>query len=183
MERASKVDLNLNEIVEREILPVKRFFFNSTEQIRIPFSILFLAFSILMFFKIFIFLSIIFFFAGLYFAFGRWILKYFDLKDTLYLITNQRVLIVRKNDNEILKQWQIQDFKSVHIEINKNEFGNIIFGQPESPFPELNNRGDFLGNWGMNFKEDEFSLQSVSDINEILPLLEKHKLKISKSYY
>ncbi len=183
MERTSKIDLNPDEFIEKEILPEKRFFFNSAEQIRIPFSILFLIFSIVMFFKFFIFLSIIFFIAGLYFAFGRWILKYFDLKDTFYLITNQRVIIVRKNNYEILKQWKFQDFKSVHIEINKNNFGNIIFGMPESPFPPLETWGDFLGNNGMNFKEDEFSMQSISNIHKILPILEKHNLKISKSYY
>jgi len=35
----------------------------------------------------------------------------------------------------------------------------------------------------MNFKEDEYSYQSVENINEIIPIFEKLNLKISKTFY
>ena len=36
------MDLNLDEIIIKEILPKKSFFFNSTEMLRIPFSMIYL---------------------------------------------------------------------------------------------------------------------------------------------
>ena len=35
----------------------------------------------------------------------------------------------------------------------------------------------------MNFKEDEFSFQSVENINEIITIFEELNLKISKTFY
>ncbi|WP_374362025.1 hypothetical protein [Cloacibacterium sp.] len=65
--------------------------------------------------------------------------------------------------------------------MNNNFFGNIIFGEPEMA---LNFEKFVFGrSFGMNFKEDEFSFQSVENINEIITIFEELNLKISKTFY
>ena len=78
---------------------------------------------------------------------------------------------------------KLEEIEIVNIEMNNKFFGNIIFGEPETIFG--NDKESFFGGrrGGMNFKEDEYSFQSVENINEIIPIFEKLNLKISKTFY
>ena len=176
--------LNLDEIILKEILPKKSFFFNSTERLRIPFSFFYLIIMILIFINFsgfFLVFGILFLVAGFYYSFGRWIFKYFELKNNKYIITNQRIIIVENQTGYIYKFLKLDNIKIVNIEMNNNFFGNIIFGEPEMA---LNfEKFVFRRSFGMNFNEDEFSFQSVENINEIIPIFEKLNLKISKTFY
>lgn len=180
------MDLNLNEIILKEILPKKSFFFNSTEMLRIPFSIFYLIIMTLIvinssgFLMIF---GILFVGGGVYYSIGRWILKYYELKNNLYIITNQRIIIAENKTGYIYKFLRIEEIKIVNIEMNNNFFGNIIFGEPETIFGNGDEASFFGRKNGMNFKEDKYSFQSVENINEIIPIFEKLNLKISKTFY
>lgn len=92
--------LNNNEIILKEILPRKSFFFNTIEKLRIVFSVFYLVVSLFFLlnkFPVFIF-GIVMFCVGFYVAIFRWILKYFNLKNDYYLITNQRIIIAKKSN-------------------------------------------------------------------------------------
>lgn len=180
------MDLNLNEIILKEILPKKSFFFNSTEMLRIPFSIFYLIIMTLIVINssgFLIILGILFVGGGIYYSIGRWIFKYYELKNNLYIITNQRIIIAKNKTGFIYKFLKIEDIKIVNIEMNNRFFGNIIFGEPETIFGNDDEAIFFGRRNGMNFKEDKYSFQSVENINEIIPIFEKLNLKISKTFY
>lgn len=178
--------LNLNEVILKEILPKKSFFFNMTEKIRIVFSFFFLCVSILFLVNMnapFFIFAIVLFFVALYIVFFRWGLKYFDLKNNYYLITNQRIIVAEKSNKEILKSKNFEDIKRINVEMNHNYFGNIIFGEPEDVFGSNEDGFSFFTRGGMNFKEDEYAFLSVENINEIIPVFESLGLKINKTFY
>ncbi|MCS3528701.1 hypothetical protein [Chryseobacterium sp. JUb7] len=120
--------------------------------------------------------------AALYNAFFRWIIRYYDLKNNCYLITNQRIIITRKSKTEILRYKKLEEIDQVHAEMNDQFFGNIIFGEPEgvienSPNYFENNRGVMI------FKSDEYAFLSVENINKIIPLINELGLKVNKTFY
>jgi len=178
--------LNDNEIILKEILPKKSFFFNLTEKIRIVFSIFYLAISVLLLVNLTLFFSIfaiIIFCSAFYITIFRWVLRYFDLKNNYYVITNQRIIIANKKNDEIEKYKNIKEIDQVNIEMNKHFFGNIIFGEPENIFGSNDEAFSLFKRYGMNFSEDEYAFLSVENINEIIPIFEKLEMKIDKTFY
>lgn len=179
------MDLHNNEIILKEILPKKSFFFNMTEKIRIIFSFFYLGISTVLLVNMtsfFFFFAIVFFGAGLYCAFFRWVLRYFDLRDHYYLITNERIIVAEKLTKEIVKEKKLAEIDQVNIEMNNNFFGNIIFGEPETIFGKNDELFSFKRS-GMNFNEDEYAFISVENISEIIPIFENLKLKVNKTFY
>jgi hypothetical protein len=179
------VILNDNEIILKEILPRKSFFFNTTEKLRIVFSIFYLLLAL--FFIInkspLLFFGVLMLCVGLYFAIFRWILKYFDLKNNYYIITNQRIIIAEKSTNDIEKQIEFTEIDQINTEMNSQFFGNIIFGEPETIFGRNDEPFSFFKRSGMNFDEDKYAFLSVENINEILPIFEELGLKVNKTFY
>jgi len=181
----TKFILNNNEIIMKEILPRKSFFFNTTEKLRILFSFFYLAVSVLFIFSkspILIF-GIVMFFIGLYLAFFRWVLRYFDIKNNYYLITNQRIIIVEKSTGEIEQERNFFEINEINAEMNGSFFGNIIFGEPENIFGKSDEPFSFFNRGGMNFTEDKYAFLSVENINEIIPVFEELGLKVKKTFY
>ncbi|PQA92035.1 hypothetical protein B0A69_16585 [Chryseobacterium shigense] len=180
------MELHDNEIILKEILPKKSFFFNMTEKIRVIFSFFYLGVSSILLINMtsfFFFFAIIFFGAGLYFAFFRWVLRYFDLRDNYYLITNERIIVAEKLTKEIIKEKKLAEIDQVNIEMNNQFFGNIIFGEPETIFGKNDEPFSFFKTKGMNFNEDEYAFISVDNISEIIPVFENLKLKVNKTFY
>nr|WP_315034343.1 hypothetical protein [uncultured Chryseobacterium sp.] len=120
---------------------------------------------------------------GLYLAFFRWVLRYFDLRDDYYVITNERIIIAEQSTKEIIKEKRFNEIYLVNIEMNNNFFGNIIFGEPETFLGNTDEPFFFFKNRGMNFREDKYAFLSVQNIDEILPILESLKCKINKTFY
>lgn len=181
----TKFILNNNEIIMKEILPRKSFFFNTTEKLRILFSFFYLAVSVLFIFSkspILIF-GIVMFFIGLYLAFFRWVLRYFDIKNNYYLITNQRIIIAEKSTGEIEQERNFFEINEINAEMNGSFFGNIIFGEPENIFGKSDEPFSFFNKSGMNFTEDKYAFLSVENINEIIPVFEELGLKVKKTFY
>ncbi|KMQ64892.1 hypothetical protein ACM46_11825 [Chryseobacterium angstadtii] len=157
-----------------------------TEKIRTVFSFFYLGISVILLINMtsfFFFFAIIFFGAGLYIAFFRWILRYFDLKDNYYLITNKRIIIAEKLTKEIIKEKSLSEIDQINIEMNNNFFGNIIFGEPETIFGKTDEPFSFFRGRGMNFDEDKYTFLSVENINEMIPIFENLKLKVIKTFY
>ena len=80
--------LNLDEMIIKEILPKKSFFFNSTERLRIPFSFFYILIVSLIVFNssgFFLVFGFIFLGVGIYIFIGRWLFKYYELK-VLYML-------------------------------------------------------------------------------------------------
>lgn len=180
------MNLQNNEIILKEILPKKSFFFNMTEKIRVIFSFFYLGISTIFLINMtsfFFFFAILFLGAGLYFAFFRWILRYFDLRNNYYLITNERIIIAEKLNKKIVKEKKLAEIDQVNIEMNNQFFGNIIFGEPETIFGKNDEPFSFFKRNGMNFNEDEYAFLSVENINEIIPIFENLKLKVNKTFY
>lgn len=178
--------LNLDEMIIKEILPKKSFFFNSTERLRIPFSFFYILIVSLIVFNssgFFLVFGFIFLGVGIYIFIGRWLFKYYELKSLIYVITNQRIIIAEKETGYIYKFLKLEEIKIVNIEMNSHFFGNIIFGEIETIFGSNNESSIFGMKNGMNFKEDEYSFQSVENIDEIMPIFEKLNFKISKTFY
>lgn len=178
--------LNVNEIILKEILPTKSFFFNMTEKIRIVFSFFYLTISILLLTTMNSFLFIfamIMFGAGLYFTIFRWVLRYFDLKNDCYLITNQRIIIAERSSKDIWKYKKLEEIEQVNVELNSRFFGNIIFGEPENIFGKNDEPFSLFKRRGMNFNEDKYVFLSVEHIDEIIPLFEELGLKVNKTFY
>ena len=177
--------LNDNEIIKKEILPRKSFFFNTTEKIRMVFSVFYLAISV--FFILsgspVIFFGIILFFVGLYLAVFRWVLKYFDIRNNYYLITNQRIIIAKKSTHEIEKEKALKEIVQINAEMNGNFFGNIILGEPEGIFVRNDEPFSFFNRSGMSFKEDQYAFLSVENMNEIIPVFGELGLKVTKTFY
>jgi len=181
----TKIILNDNEIILKEILPKKSFFFNMTEKIRIVFSVFYLAISLMFIFSkspvlIFGFLMLG---VGLYIAFFRWVIRYFDLKNNYYVITNQRIVVVEKLTNDIEKELKIAEINQINAEMNGEYFGNIIFGEPENIFGKNDEPFSFFKRSGMNFNEDKYVFLSVEKINEIIPVFDELGLKVNKTFY
>lgn len=177
--------LNDNEIILKEILPRKSFFFNMTEKIRIVFSIFYLIISLFFIFSkspILIF-GILMFCVGLYFAIFRWLLRYFDLKNNYYVITNQRIIIAEKSTNDIEKEIKFTELDQINAEMNTKFFGNIIFGEPENIFGKNDDTFSIFKKSGMNFDEDQYAFLSVENINQVLPVFEELGLKVNKTFY
>lgn len=181
------MNLQNNEIILKEILPKKGFFFNMTEKIRAVFFLIFLVLSTM--FLINTIASILFFFVvivvGIVFftTFFKWILTYFKVKNNYYLITNERIIVAKQSTKEIIKEKKLSEIKQVHIEMNNKFFGNIIFGEPEAAFGENNPRFIVSKRMKMNFKPDEYAFLSVDNISEIIPIFENLKLKVNKTFY
>ncbi|WP_144428933.1 hypothetical protein [Chryseobacterium sp. StRB126] len=185
-----KMILNHNEIILKEILPKKSFFFNITEKLRIVFSIFYLAIAVFFVtntlnssFWLFSIIVIGIFCNALYITFFRWILKYWKLKNNCYVITNQRIVIVEKFNGKILKYKKLNEIEQVNAEMNANYFGNIIFGKPESLSGENNDNFYFFRKRGINFTEDKYAFLSVENINEIIPVFNELGLKVNKTFY
>lgn len=180
------MNLHSNEIILKEILPRKGFFFNMTERIRIVFSIFYLGVSIILLLNMtsfFFFFAIIFLGAGFYYAFFRWVLRCFYLRNNYYLITNERIIIAKKSTKEIIKEKKLGEIDQINIEMDNKFFGNIIFGEPETIFGKNNELFSLSNGRGMNFDEDEYAFLSVEDISEIIPVFESLKLKVTKTFY
>lgn len=180
----TKMLLNNNEIIIKEILPRKSFFFNTTEKLRILFSFFYLFISLFFIFSTapLIFFGVIMFGIGLYLVFFRWILKYFNIKNSKYFVTNQRIF-VRLSENEIVWQKKLSEIDQINAEMNGSFFGNIIFGEPENIFGKNDEAFSFFRRNGMNFKEDKYAFLSVENINEIIPIFEELGLKVNKTFY
>jgi len=181
----TKLILNNNEIIMKEILPRKSFFFNTTEKLRILFSFFYLLISVFFIFSTapLIFFGVIILGIGLYLAFFRWILKYFDIKNSRYLITNQRILVLKISDEKVVWQKRNDEIDQINAEMNGSFFGNIIFGEPENIFGKNDEAFSFFRRSGMNFKEDKYAFLSVENINEIIPIFEELGLKVNKTFY
>lgn len=182
--------LNNNEIIKKEILPKKSFFFNMTEKLRTAFSVFYLAIGVFFItsslnssFWLFSIIGIGVFCNALYVTFFRWIVKYWKLKNNYYVITNQRIAIVEKGSGKVLKYKELNEIKEVNAEMNTNHFGNIIFGEPESFFGKDDENFSFFRRRGVNFAEDEYAFLSVGNINEIIPLFNEMGLKVNKTFY
>lgn len=120
---------------------------------------------------------------GLYLAFFRWILRYSDLKNNYYLITNERIIIAEKLTEKIIKEKKLEEIDQINIEMNNKFFGNIIFGEPETIFGKNDEPFSFFKRNGMNFDEDKYVFLSVEGISEIIPVFESLKLKVTKTFY
>ncbi len=182
--------LNNNEIILKEILPRKSFFFNMTEKLRTAFSIFYLAIAIFFITSIsnssFWFFSIIaigIFCNALYITFFRWIVKYWRLKKNYYAITNQRIAIVEKATGKIVKDKKLNEIDQVNAEMNSKHFGNIIFGEPETMFGKDDESFSFFRRRGVNFAEDKYAFLSVGNIHEIIPVFNELGLKVNKTFY
>ncbi|KQT31480.1 hypothetical protein ASG22_18290 [Chryseobacterium sp. Leaf405] len=151
--------LNNNEIILKEILPRKSFFFNMTEKLRIIFSVFYLAISIFFVinilnsdFGLFPIIGMVIFATAIYITFGRWILKYIKLKNNCYLITNQRIIVAKKGSGKIIKFRELNEINQVTAEMNGNFFGNIIFGEPENIFGKNDEAFSLLKTRGNEFQ-------------------------------
>lgn len=178
--------LDDNEIILREIFPAKKFFLNTAEKLRILFSFFYLAISIILIINLqamlFIF-AVFIFFVTLYLAFFRWILRYFDIRDNYYLVTNYRIIIAEKSTKEITKYKKLEEIKEINVQMNSSFFGNIIFGQPEDIFGKADDSFSFFKTNGMNFTEDKYIFLSVENIHEIVPVFESLGLPINKTFF
>ncbi|MEC3877549.1 hypothetical protein [Chryseobacterium salviniae] len=181
----TKMLLNNNEIIKKEILPRKSFFFNTTEKLRILFSFFYLFISLFFIFSRapLVFFGLAMLGIGLYLAFFRWILKYFDIKNNRYFITNQRIFIAKSSESKIVWQKSLYEVDQINAEMNGRFFGNIIFGEPENIFGKNDEVFSFFRRNGMNFKEDKYAFLSVENINEIIPIFEELGLKVNKTFY
>ncbi|MDW9378898.1 hypothetical protein [Chryseobacterium sp. JV558] len=181
--------LNNNEIILKEILPKKSFFFNMTEKLRTAFSVFYLAIGVFFItslnssFWVFSIIGIGIFCNALYITFFRWILKYRRLKNNYYVITNQRIAVVEKANGKILKYKELNEIDQVNAEMNSKHFGNIIFGEPESMFGKDDEKFSFFRRRGVNFAEDKYAFISVENINEIIPVFSELGLKVNKTFY
>ena len=103
----------------------------------IPFSVFWGGFSVLWFigatfaggaFGLF---GVPFVIIGLYMIFGRFIVKNFVKRSTLYAVTNMRVLVVRVNSSGIRKSISSAEIKTIPNEstsYGNDGIGDIIFG-------------------------------------------------------
>lgn len=186
----TKFVLDTNEIILKEILPRKSFFFNTTEKLRIVFSLFYLAISIFLLlnskrsdFFIFQIITVIIFCSALYIAFFRWIIRYLKIMNHFYLITNQRVIVINKIKKKIIQYKELNEIDGINVEMNGSFFGNIIFGEPEGIFGRSDEPFSFFHQSGMSFKEDEYVFLSVEKMNEIIPVFEQLGLKVTKTFY
>ncbi|MGN7757233.1 hypothetical protein ACTJIV_07125 [Chryseobacterium sp. 22532] len=180
------MNLHNNEIILKEILPKKSFFFNMTERIRIIFALFYLGVLIILLINLtsfFFLLVIIFVGIGLYIAVFRWLLKYFNLKNKYYLITNERIIIAKRSTGKIVKEKKLSEIDQINIEMNNKFFGNIIFGEPETIFGKKDEPFSLFKRRRMNFDEDKYAFLSVENLNEIIPVFENLKLKVNKTFY
>lgn len=182
--------LNNNEIILKEILPKKSFFFNMTEKLRIVFSVFYLAVAVFLItnalnsgFWLFPIIAIIIFCNALYITFFRWILKYWKLRNNCYIITNQRIVIVEKTNGKVLKYKTVNEIEQVNAEMNAKYFGNIIFGEPEGLSGKNDGNFFFFRQGRVNFTEDKYAFLSVENINEIIPVFNELGLKVNKTFY
>jgi len=178
--------LNSNEIILKEILPRKSFFFSLTEKLRILISFGYLIFVV--FFAVVTFKTIVFLFtvpllvAAFYNSFLRWIPVFYHLKNNYYLITNQRIIIASRSKKEIIRYRKLEEIDQVHADMNDRFFGNIIFGKPEGVVD--NSSGYLGGNRGiLTFKNDRYAFLSIENIDEIIVLINELGLKVNKTFY
>lgn len=181
----TKFTLNNNEIIMKEILPRKSFFFNTLEKARIVFSFFYVAISI--FFisckSSISILGVIMLSIGLYFAIFKWVLKYFDIKSNYYLITNQRIIILEKLTEDIEQELNLAQISLIKAEMNNRFFGNINFKEKRNIFNENNDTTLFLGERKIHFDDAKFAFLSVENINEVIPVFEELGLKVKKTFY
>lgn len=138
--------------------PQIRPLFNSLDIFYIPASLIWLFFLIYDFVikEVDVF-GFIFIFVGLYFLFGRFAYKIWRKKNTLYVLTNERVIVFRRN--EIVLEKSIKSIKHVNKDINSNDTSTLQFGDP-SVFQSL------VGNTGL----DIFEKLNLYDFGEYAPI-------------
>ena len=75
-------------------------------------------------------LSIIFCaFILFFFMFGRIFMRYFIRKRTIYILTNERIIIFNKSSNKIIKEQDIKSTKNIRKKVGRNGIGRIEFGK------------------------------------------------------
>ena len=110
-------------------------------------------------------------------------LKYFDIRNNYYLITNQRIIIAKKSTHEIENEKALKEIVQINAEMNGNFFGNIILGEPEGIFGRNDEPFSFFNRSGMSFKKDQYAFLSVENMNEIIPVFGELGLKVTKTFY
>lgn len=141
--------------------PGKGNLFTKQDIFMIPFSILWCGFAIFweasvltvdapILFKLW---GIPFVCVGLYMVFGRFFWTAYQRKNTVYVITNQKV--IRKRGNRIDIQ-ALANAPATHLEIHKDGFGTLIFGNPY----HYSNRSR---NNSFNGYDHLFSMENIPD--------------------
>lgn len=88
--------------------------------------------------------GIIFLFPLLYIAVGRFYVKYRTKKQTIYLVTNKRIIIFNKSREKIEEAQHIKSLPKISKKIGRNGIGSIEFGK----MPYVQATG---GNAGIDF--------------------------------
>jgi hypothetical protein len=78
---------------------------------------------------------------GLYMMFGRFIYKFYDKKNTVYAITNKRILIVRGLFGKKVNALFIDKIDNVIKSNGSGGFGNIVFGNQQFGYGMYGNSG------------------------------------------
>lgn len=136
----------------------------------IPFSILWCGFAIVwetgvlttsapFFFKLW---GIPFVCVGLYMVFGRFILKSYIRKQTVYVITNKRIFSFRKNQIQTL-DYHMNPTRNVTR--HQDGTGSIRFYSS----PMFNTRFPALQSFGQN--NQYFELDNIPDVDRVLQIL------------
>jgi len=154
------IKLNLNEKIILKVVPDKKLRLKQNEWLKIPFSILwFIGFYLIatawtrsgsMDNLMFRFVAFAMFFGGLYVLFGRFILKYIEIRNSIYYITDSR-LVIYNNFWKRTKSINYDEFDQITLKKYNKQIGYIIFGEPES----------LIGWRGMVYTEDKYLFENI----------------------
>lgn len=149
--------------------PGKGYLLNKTDAFMIPFSIIWCSFAI--FWENSVLISsasliarlwgIPFVCVGLYMVFGRFIMKSYVRKETVYVITNKRILSFIKNQ---VKTIDYHICPSRTITRHPDGSGNISFSSSTQPANMFNMSG-----WPSN--QDSFELDNIPEVDRVLQIL------------
>jgi hypothetical protein len=133
--------------------PNPRKIFSKSDIALIPFSIFWCGFAIFWTFSayrmggMFALFGIPFVIVGLYITFGRFIIRTVRKKNTVYAVTNKRVLVVVFNSAGVRKSSlasSLQDIHNESLSVRPDKTGSITFGS--LPFIAYNSGFNFSGN-------------------------------------
>lgn len=168
MERIKKL-LEPNEEILGAFYPKKRIPFNKRDWIKIPFSIAWASVLILTYMiyeKVWVktFISelvyVIMFITAFQFVVGRFVKLWMKTVFQIYIITDKRVIFYSKISHKANSLYYI-NFPEMNLRTNKNDYGHIIFGKPQTLF----------GTKGVNFSENKYVFYNLKEVSKVYKLI------------
>jgi len=191
------MDSYAEDLIREELLPEEKILwadqplpgrlFSPADLFLIPFSLFWLGFSIFWMVMasagartapgsigiIFPLFGLPFVLIGLYLVFGRFIYTHYRRKNTLYAVTDQRIIIMNRMFNKTVRSEKINSITTIDKYVRRDGSGTISFGM--MPYPtEYSNSRMYYGRRSY-YRNMALSLENIKDVDDVYRIISEQR--------